>query len=83
MKVQKYTIMERFEPDIMYSASKRKEMKESRLTEVKKIVSILDTIKISKTKKEKLLRDLIQSPFSERLRRTIADLEFEDANENP
>jgi hypothetical protein len=78
IKVQKHTILERFETDFMVSADERKEMKTAHIAMTQKRYSILDTLDISERKRRKLMSDLYESPFSDRLNRTMADLEFED-----
>ncbi len=75
---KKYTLMERFEPDLALSASERERLKAERFAEIKLKMQILDTMDISERKREKLLSDLIERPFSTRLSRTMADGQFEE-----
>ncbi|CAZ98514.1 hypothetical protein Q4603_09685 [Zobellia galactanivorans] len=77
-EVTKYTVMERFEPELILSAKEREQLKEERIAEVKRRREILDTLSISERKRERLLQDLIKDPFSNRLSRTMAEIEFED-----
>lgn len=78
MKVKKRTVLERFDTDMVKSAEERTAMKEARLAKVKKLVSILDTFDISERRRDKIFRDLIQSPFSDRVSKIIVELKFED-----
>ncbi len=78
LEVQKHTILERFETDFMVSVNERRKMKKEHIALTEKRYSILDTLDISERKRRKLMRDLYDSPFSDRLNRTMADLEFDD-----
>lgn len=70
---KKYTLMERFEPELTLTASERERLKAERFAEIKLKMQVLDTINTSERKREKLLSDLIQSPLSTRLPETRAD----------
>ncbi|WP_373519490.1 hypothetical protein [Pricia sp.] len=74
--VKKYTIMERFEPELILTSSERERLKAERFTEIRTKMDILDTMDISERKREKLINDLIESPFSPRLFKTFADIKF-------
>ena len=78
LKVEKWTILEEYEPDMILSAEDRISLKKNRIVEAKRIKGILDTMDISDRKRKKLLKDLFKNPFSDRLMRTLADTEFED-----
>lgn len=81
--IQKHTKMERFEPEMVIPANQRLVMKNQRAAEIKLKRSILDTLSISNRKKRRLLRDLKNSPFSQRLERaTLVDTNFQDETEN-
>ena len=80
-EVTKYTVMERFEPQLMLTAEERIKLKEERVAVIKKRREILDTLDISERRREKLMNDLLKEPFSPRLSRTLAEIEFEDDNE--
>ena len=83
VKVQKHTMMEQFEPDLVVSANQRMAMKNQRAADINHKRAILDTLHISDRKKRRLLRDLKNSPFSERLDKAfIVNTEFQDATEN-
>lgn len=76
--VKKYTIMERFEPELIQTASERQKMKTERFAEIQAKMSILDTMDISERKREKLINDLIENPFSTRLSKTLVDTKFSE-----
>ncbi|CAM3380572.1 hypothetical protein [Zobellia roscoffensis] len=77
-EITKYTVMERFEPKVMLTIEERTQLREERLAETKRRKEILDTLDISERKRQRLLQDLITEPFSNRLSRTMAEIEFED-----
>jgi len=82
-KVKKYTVMEQFAPDLVVPANQRLAMKNQRKQDVKRKLAILDTLDISERKKRRLLRDLKNSPFSQRLdKATMVKTEFEDTTDN-
>ncbi len=80
-EVTKYTVMERFEPQLVLSAEERLQLKDEYVVEIKRRREILDTLDISERRREKLIRDLLKHPYSPRLSRTLAKIEFEDENE--
>ena len=63
-EVKKYTIMERFEPELILTATEREKLKAERFAAIQTKMSILDTLDISERKREKLINDLIENPFS-------------------
>lgn len=77
-KIQKYTIMERFESDFMISAEERADLKKKRIADAEHARNVLDTIDISDRKRRLLIRDLKYNPFSERLNKFIAETRFEN-----
>ncbi|SDL24186.1 hypothetical protein SAMN04488514_101126 [Kriegella aquimaris] len=79
VSVQKHTLMERFEPDLMVPLEERIALKKQRIADAQRTRALLDTLDISERKRQKLLNDLKESPFSNRLSKTIADSKFEDA----
>ncbi|SHK05138.1 hypothetical protein [Pseudozobellia thermophila] len=79
-EVTKYTIMERFEPELVLTPEERVQLKEERVAEISKTKEIVDTLDISERKREKLLNDILKKPYSPRLSRTMAKLEFEDGD---
>ena len=78
--VVKYTIMERFEPELILTATEREKMKAERFAEIKSKMEILDTLDISERKRDRLIEDLMENPFSPRLARTLAEIEFQEDN---
>ncbi len=80
-EVQKYTVMEKFEPNLVIPADERLRIKEERKKLIAHRRSILDTLSISDRRRERLLRELNKSPFSDRINRTFAKIEFEDDND--
>tara|TARA_R110002049_G_scaffold158061_1_gene322999 strand:- start:295 stop:642 length:348 start_codon:yes stop_codon:yes gene_type:complete len=81
IKVEKRTVLEEYEPDMILSAEDRLALKEKRMVEAKRRRGILDTMDISDRKRKKLLKDLYKNPFSDRLMKTLADAKFEDAED--
>ena len=79
LKVQRHTVMERFEPEMVLSAEDRLQLKEDRIIHLIATKELLDTLNISKRKRRRLMRDLKRSPiFSERLNKVIAETKFEE-----
>ena len=78
LKVEKWTVLEEYEPDMILSAEDRMDLKKKRIVEAKRRKGILDTMDISDRKRKKLIRDLYKNPFSDRLMKTLADTKFED-----
>ncbi|MDO6601763.1 hypothetical protein SAMN03080594_102709 [Arenibacter palladensis] len=78
LKVEKWTVLEEYEPDMILSAEDRMALKKKRFVEVKRRKGILDTMDISDRKRKRLMRDLYKNPFSDRLMKTLADTQFED-----
>lgn len=77
-QIQKYTIMERFEPDLILTAVEREQLKATRFAEIKLKIQILDTMNISERKRERLIEDLVEDPFSDRLSKTLTDITFDN-----
>lgn len=78
IEVTKYTLMERFEPRLMLSAEERVQLKEEHLADREQKLHVLDTLDISERKRERLMNDLIAHPYSQRLSRTLAEIEFSE-----
>lgn len=81
-EVQKYTVMEKFDPNLVIPAEERKRLKVRRTLLIAHRRSILDTLDISKRRRQRLMRELHKNPFSDRINRTFADIEFEDELED-
>ncbi|WP_289062658.1 hypothetical protein [uncultured Zobellia sp.] len=77
-EITKYTVMERFEPKAILTVEERTKLREERIAKTERRREILDTLDISERKRQRLLEDLITEPFSNRLNRTMAEIEFED-----
>ena len=83
LKVKKHTVMEQFEPEMVLSVNERVRLKEVRMETIRRRRGILDTMQISKRRRQKLLKDLISNPFSDKLGKAVAEIEFiEDEPEN-
>lgn len=81
LKVEKWTILEEYEPDMILSTEDRINLKKKRIVEAKRRKGILDSLDITDRKRKKLLKDLRNNPFSDRLMKTLADAKFEDAED--
>lgn len=83
VKVKKYTVMEQYEPELVLSVNERVRLKEKRIATIKRRRGILDTLDISERRRERLLKALLKNPFSDKLNKAVADIEFvEDEVEN-
>lgn len=83
VKVQRHTVMARFDPEIASSEEERLKKKQNRIAETQRKLSILDTLNISERKRKILLRDLKYNPYSNRLNKaTLVDTKFEDTSNN-
>ena len=77
----KWTVLEKYEPDMILSADDRMALKKKRIVEARRRKDILDTLDISDRKRKKLMRDLYKNPFSDRLMKTLADTKFEEEDD--
>lgn len=83
IKVQKYTVMEQYEPKLVLSVDERVRLKKERIAMIMRRRGILDTLDISERRRERLLKELLKNPFSDKLNKAVADIEFiEDDVEN-
>ncbi len=83
LKVQKYTVMEQYEPELVLSVDERVRLKKERIATIKRRRGILDTLDIPERRREKLLKALLKNPFSDKLNKAVADIEFiEDEVDN-
>lgn len=83
LKVQKYTVMEQYEPDLVLSVDERVRLKKERMATIMRRRGILDSLDIPERRRERLLRALLKNPFSDKLNKAMADIEFfEDEVEN-
>ncbi|MGB5500745.1 MAG: hypothetical protein WBM77_17570 [Maribacter sp.] len=76
VKVKRYTVMEQYEPELVLSVNERVRLKKKRIATIKRRRGILDTLDISERRRERLLKELLDNPFSDRLNRAVADIEF-------
>lgn len=76
VKVTKRTYMERFEPRLIKSVEERLALKQLRIAEMRKKMRILDSLDISERRRRALQNDLHENPFSHRLSKTWADIDF-------
>ena len=76
VKVKKYTVMEQYEPELVLSVNERVRLKKKRMATIKRRRGILDTLNISERRRERLLKALLKNPFSDKLNKAVADIEF-------
>jgi hypothetical protein len=83
VKVQRHTVMSRFEPEFASTQKERLEKRRERIAVTELKIRILDTLNISERKKRILLRDLKYTPYSNRLNKaTLVNTQFEDTSNN-
>ncbi len=76
------TYMERFEPQLIKSVEERLALKQLRIAEMRRKMTILDSLDISERKRKELQQDLRNNPFSHRLSKTLSNIEFVDEVED-
>jgi len=76
--VQRHTVMEQFTTEDVFTVEERKQKRLAHLAEIEKLKKALDTMDISARKKRKILSDLINKPYSDRVNQALAELNFED-----
>ncbi|MDB4292868.1 hypothetical protein N9954_05620 [Maribacter sp.] len=79
--VQRHTVMEQFASEDMFTLEVRKNKRLAHLAEIEKLKKALDTMDISPRKKRKILSDLINKPYSDRVNQALAEINFEDGDE--
>ncbi|NNK17629.1 MAG: hypothetical protein HKP49_00590 [Maribacter sp.] len=80
---EKYTLMEQFEPELVLSVAERVRLKKERKAVIKRRRGILNTLDISEKRRQRLIKALLKNPFSNKLNRAVAEIEFvEDEIEN-
>ncbi|MEO9890951.1 hypothetical protein [Aurantibacter sp.] len=82
INVKKHTVMEKFESDYVLPVAERKRMKLERREVIAHRKSILDTLNISDRRRERLFRELNKNPFSDKVNKQFAEIEFEDDDED-
>ena len=78
LTVEKRTVLERFDSDLVISPEERIKLKMERIATIQKRQEIIDTLNISERQRRRLLKELYRSPFSDQWNKVIADLEFEE-----
>lgn len=81
VQVQRHTVMEQFAAEIMPTAEERQQKKIAHLAEIEKLKRALDTMDISRRKKRRILADLVNKPYSDRVNQAMAEISFEDGDE--
>ena len=81
VKVQRHTVMEQFANENMFTLEQRKQKRLQHLADIEKLKKALDTMDISRRKKRKILADLVNKPYSDRVNQAMADIEFEDGDD--
>ena len=71
IKIQKRTLLNQFESNYVLSVSERIALKQSRIAYQYRTKKILDTMKLSDRKRRRLIKELKQNPFSERISEII------------
>lgn len=81
MKVKKKTVMEQYEPDLVLTVDDRIRLKKERIALLQRRRQIIDTLDITDRRKRKLLKELYNSPTSDKWKRVIADIQFQHPEE--
>ena len=81
VEVQRHTVMEQFAAEKTFTLEERKQKRLAHLEEIEKLKKALDTMDISRRRKKKILSDLINKPYSDRVNQAMADINFEDEDE--
>ncbi|MDC6351472.1 hypothetical protein PP178_07890 [Zeaxanthinibacter sp. PT1] len=74
MRVNKHTLMARFEPEFAISAKERLRLKEDRRRELEARLMAIDTLDLSFRKKWRLLEELYLSPHTSQWDKVVADM---------
>ncbi len=79
--VKKYTVMDKFEPELVIPREERIALKEKYNEFIVNAKVAIDTLQISDRKRRRLLKDLKESPFSDRLSKVMmVETQFEEDN---
>ncbi|WP_297702422.1 hypothetical protein [uncultured Eudoraea sp.] len=78
LTVEKRTVLERFDSDLVISPEERMKLKIERIATIQKRQEIIDTLNISERQRRRLLKELYRSPFSDEWNKVIVELEFEE-----
>lgn len=85
VKVQRHTVMSRFDSEIASSEKERMDKRQKRIADTEYKLRVLDTLDISERKRRLLLRDLKYTPYSNRLNKAVivdTKLEDDDSDKN-
>jgi hypothetical protein len=78
-KINKRTLLNKFESDYVLSVSERIALKQSRIAFQYRTKEILDSLEISDRKRKRLIKELMRNPFSEKIQNIISNkTKFED-----
>ncbi|MDH3698653.1 MAG: hypothetical protein OEQ81_08300 [Flavobacteriaceae bacterium] len=78
LKVRERTVLGQFESDMVLTADARLKKKLERRDLITKRRSIIDTLDISDRRRRRLLKELYNSPFSNRWEKLVATMEFKE-----
>jgi len=78
LKVRERTVLGQFESDMVLSADARLKKKLERRDLITKRKSIIDTLDISERRRRRLLKELYNSPLSNRWEKLVATMEYEE-----
>jgi len=81
VKVQRHTVMSRFDTEIASSEEERMSKRQERIADTEQKLSILDTLDISKRKRKALLKDLKYTPYSTRLNKATVLTKYESEDD--
>jgi hypothetical protein len=81
VKVQRHTVMSRFDTEIASSEEERMSKRQERIADTEQKLSILDTLDISNRKRKALLKDLKYTPYSTRLNKATVVTKYESEEE--
>lgn len=71
LTVQRLTVMEQYEPELVLSSEERLRLKKERLALMKNQRNTIDTLQISDRKRRKLLVLIYKNPHSDLLAKTV------------
>jgi len=78
LNVEKYTVMEQYEPELVLSVGERVRLKKERIANLKRIKGILDTLDISNRRKKRMIKALFTKPSSNKFDRAVAELQLDE-----
>ena len=78
LKIKERTILAKFDADMVLSADERLQKKLDRRELILKRHAIIDTLNISERRRKRLLKELYNSPLSNRWNKLVTKLDFEE-----